>query len=139
LRSELVERAGVALVREAGAVEVGRGDDLGLKERLLAREVEAREFGGGAGLGEAGFKRGELTGAGAFFEIGEAGLGGGDLVGGLALRGEFAVSFEREELGAGGNPGAFGDGEEFEAAGERRGDVDEFAFEVALPADGCGA
>ena len=31
------------------------------------------------------------------------------------------------------------DGEEFEAAGERRGDVDEFAFEVALPADGCGA
>jgi len=50
------------------------------------------------------------------------------------LGGELVGVLEDEERGAGGDAGAFGDGEFFQLAGEGRGDVDELALEVALVA-----
>ena len=121
---------------EARAVEVGGGDDLRLEQLFLAGEFELRELGGGAGLGEAGREGGEFARARTFFQVGEPGLRGAELVGGLLLGGELVGAFEGEERGGGGDARALGDGEGVEPAGEGRGDVDEFAFEVALPAVG---
>lgn len=133
---EFFEGAGVFLVGEAGAVVVAGGEDAGLEEIFLAGEVELGEFGGGAGLVEAGGKGGEFAGALALAGVGEPGLGGAELVGGLALGGEFVGVFQREERSAGGDAGALGDGELFELAAEGRADVDEFALEVALVTGG---
>ena len=96
--------------------------------------------GGGDGI-DAGAEAGggEFARARAFFQVGETGLRGAELVGGLLLGGELVGAFKGEERGGGGDARALGDGEGLESAGERRGDVDEFAFEVALPAGGCRA
>ena len=67
-------------------------------------------------------------------QVGEAGLCGAKLIGGLALGGEILAAFEGEERGVGGDPRTFGDRERFQSAGQRRGDVDEVTLEVALPA-----
>ena len=62
LGGEFFDRAGVALVHEAGAVVIGLGDDAGVVEIFLAGEIELGELGGGAGLVEPGFEGGELGG-----------------------------------------------------------------------------
>lgn len=86
-------------------------------------------------MGEAGGEGGEFTGARTFFQIGEAGLGRVELVGGLALGGEFIGPFQGEERGIDGDPRTFDDRERFEPAGEGGGDIDEVPFEITLPAD----
>jgi len=90
-------------------------------------------------LGEAGFEGGEFTGARALLQVGEAGLRRTKLIGGLALGGEILAAFEGEERGVGGDARTFDDRERFQSAGERRGNVDEVTFEVALPAGGLRA
>ena len=62
LGGEFFDRAGVALVGEAGAVVIGLGYDAGVVEIFLAVEIELGEFGGGAGLVESSFEGGELGG-----------------------------------------------------------------------------
>ena len=119
---------------EAGAVDFGGGNDVRLEEIFLAGQFEFRELGTGACLGEAGFECGEFTGARAFLQVGEAGLRGAKLIGGLALGGEILAAFEGEERGVGGDPRAFDDRERFQSASQRRGNVDEVTLEIALPA-----
>ena len=64
--------------------------------------------------------------------VGETGLGGAELVGGLALGGELVGVFQREKESAGGDAGAFDDRKFFKLAAKRGADVDEFAFKVTL-------
>ncbi len=135
LGGEFFEGAGVFLVREAGAVVVARRKDARLKEILLAGKIESGKLSGGAGLVETGGENGELGRAGAFLRVGETGLGGADLVGGLALGGELVGVFQRKKARAGGDAGAFGDRKFFELAAKRGADVNELAFEVTLIAE----
>jgi hypothetical protein len=65
-------------------------------------------------------------------QVRELRFGNLDLFGSLALRGRLAHRFERVQPRADGHLVAALDGERIDAAGERRRDIDEFAFDVTL-------
>lgn len=136
LGEEIVNGAEVAFVSEADAVVVAYGYDLVAEEGCLALGVEAGEFGGGAGCGEAGVEGVELGGARALAQVGELGAGGGEAGGGLGGGGVLGGVFQGEERGGGFDARTLGDGKGIETSGERGGDVNKFAFKVALEARG---
>ncbi len=136
LRLKVVYGPEITLVVEADAVVVAYGYNLVAKEDGLAFGVEAGEFGGGAGGGETGVEGVELGRACALAEIIELGAGGGEAGGGLGGGRGLGGVFKGEERGGGLDACALGDGEGVETTGERRGDVNELALEVALKAGG---
>ena len=136
VRGETFRGLLILLVGQAGMVVLALGNRPVPEQALLPRQVEPRELRSGAGPLEPGLEGGDFRRAGSLFQVLQPGAGGMQPGQGLAPGVGLGAIVQGEKGSAGLDPGTLFHGELFELTGDRRGDVDEFPLDIALPARG---